>query len=115
MAFPASPSNGQRYKNKIEDSTSGVWKDAVAPTTAGAGASGTWAIGITGSAVSVTSGAYFKVKPWVNSPGVDADMQEGNTSGFTYANNAPHTLLGEFLEEPIPTYLRRLVGVPRKL
>ena len=35
--------------------------------------------------------AYMRYLGWVNSPGYDANTMAGNTSGFTYANNAPFT------------------------
>ena len=35
--------------------------------------------------------AYMRYEGWVNNPGYNANTMAGNTSGFTYANNAPFT------------------------
>ena len=34
--------------------------------------------------------AYMRYEGWVNNPGYNANTMAGNTTGFTYANNAPY-------------------------
>lgn len=72
--------------------------NSYSPTLTGGGASGTWAINVTGSAGSVAWAnvtskptEIFNYDGWVDSPGYNANTIAGNKSGFTYSNNAPYT------------------------
>lgn len=83
---------------------------AYAPSLTGSGASGTWAISISGNAATASAVAWTNVtsRPtalsqftndygynrfydgWITSPGYDANTIGGSKSGFTYSNNAPY-------------------------